>query len=258
MHHRRPPASPAARAVAPARPETPDFTPVATAPRHDGWTPERQIAFIEALAQSACVAEAAASVGMSRASAYALRRRADAAAFRAAWDFALDYAVHLLGEAVLARALHGVARPVFYQGEQIGERRYYDERLAMFVLRYRDPERYGAALDGLRGHRPPDALAQGLARACDAISGKRARRPDDRPVSPLARYRLPTAPDPQDLAERDAVTAEETDRAILRQLDKIERHRARAAAEAVAANADLDSPRAMPDPRGREANQGGT
>ncbi len=56
----------------------------------------------------------------------------------------LDAGVRRLAEATFSRALHGVARPVYYQGEQIGERRYYDERLAMFLLRYRDPFRYGA------------------------------------------------------------------------------------------------------------------
>lgn len=248
MPHRRSPRSPAARAVTPARPATPDFAPVPIEPRHDGWTPARQIAFIEALAQSACVAEAAASAGMSRASAYALRRRADAGAFRAAWDFALDYAVHQLGEAVLARALHGVARPVFYQGEQIGERRYYDERLAMFVLRYRDSERYGAALDGLRGHRPPDALAQGLARACEAIAGKRARRHDDRLATPLARYQLPTAPDPQDKADREGATEAEVTRALERKLDALSKRHAREAATAAARARDAAG----------EANKGGT
>ena len=41
-----------------------------------------------------------------------------------------------------SRALNGVARPVFYQGEQVGEYRHYDERLTMFLLRYRRPHRY--------------------------------------------------------------------------------------------------------------------
>jgi hypothetical protein len=40
-----------------------------------------------------------------------------------------------------------VPRAIFFQGEQIGENRYYDERLAMFLLRYRDPLRYGKWLD---------------------------------------------------------------------------------------------------------------
>lgn len=57
---------------------------------------------------------------------------------------ALDYAVHRLGEAVLERAIEGTATPIFYKGELVGERRRYDDRLAMFVLRMRDPERFGS------------------------------------------------------------------------------------------------------------------
>lgn len=40
-------------------------------------------------------------------------------------------------------------RPLFYKGEQVGEWREYDERLTMFLLRYRRPARYGAWLDCL-------------------------------------------------------------------------------------------------------------
>jgi hypothetical protein len=41
--------------------------------------------------------------------------------FREAWDAALDYALHRLEQAALSRALHGVPRPVFHKGEQVGE-----------------------------------------------------------------------------------------------------------------------------------------
>jgi hypothetical protein len=120
-----------------------DYVPVELRHRHDGWTPARQLDFLIALSETACVDEACRTVGMSPGSAYALRRRIDARAFRAAWDAALDYGVGRLADAALSRALHGVARPVFYKGELVGERRYYDERLTMFVLRLRDPVRFG-------------------------------------------------------------------------------------------------------------------
>jgi hypothetical protein len=54
--------------------------------RHDGWTPERQIAFLDTLAQTRSVTRAAKAAGMSRESAYRLRRRPSAAWFAAAWD----------------------------------------------------------------------------------------------------------------------------------------------------------------------------
>src|SRR3982750_2139522 len=103
--------------------------------RHDGWTPAKQVAFIEALAQSGCVDEACKRVGMSRSSAYELRSRKNAESLRPAWDAALAHAVQQLSDAAFSRAINGVTRPVFYKGELIGERRYFDERLTMFVLR---------------------------------------------------------------------------------------------------------------------------
>src|SRR3546814_10487015 len=102
-------------------------------------------------------------------SAYRLRARADAQSFRYAWDFALDHAIGRLGDAVLSRAINGVARPVFYQGEQIGERRHYDERLAMWLLRYRDPVRYGAWRDDMIARRHPDGAALAFSRALNRL-----------------------------------------------------------------------------------------
>lgn len=57
--------------------------------RHDGWTQARQAHFLDCLEEGGSVAAACAAVGKSGASAYRLRRRADAAAFAAAWDACL-------------------------------------------------------------------------------------------------------------------------------------------------------------------------
>lgn len=51
------------------------FEPVPRKPRHDGWTPERQRAFIGALADTGSVKRAAAHVNMSAVGAYWLRRQ---------------------------------------------------------------------------------------------------------------------------------------------------------------------------------------
>lgn len=141
-----------------------EFVPASPRERHDGWTPEKQVAFIDALGECGCVTEACERVGLSPSTAYRLRRRVDAYSFRAAWDAALDYAIRRLSDAAFSRALHGVARPVWFQGEQVGERRYYDERLTMFLLRYRDPDTYGAWRDRREPRRRPDARAIALAR----------------------------------------------------------------------------------------------
>ncbi|HEY0411788.1 MAG TPA: hypothetical protein VGD66_01440 [Allosphingosinicella sp.] len=133
----------------PDSPERPafHFDPVRVRHRHDGWTAEKQITFIEALAECACVTEAAKRVGRSPEGAYALRRRMDGMSFRLAWDAALDYGVRRLSDAAFSRALHGVAVPHYYKGERVGEHRRYNEQLTMFLLRYRDPLRYSRSRD---------------------------------------------------------------------------------------------------------------
>ena len=91
-------------------------------PRHDGWTAEKQITFIEALAETTCVEEACRRVGMSPVG-LCITAAPMRMAFRDAWDAALDYSLHQLEQAAIGRAIHGVPRPIFYKGEQVGESR---------------------------------------------------------------------------------------------------------------------------------------
>jgi hypothetical protein len=51
--------------------------------RKDGWAAERQLRFLDALAGTRNVVEAAAAAGMSRESAYRLRERKEGALFAA-------------------------------------------------------------------------------------------------------------------------------------------------------------------------------
>jgi len=125
------------------------FEPVPVRPRHDGWTAERQIAFVEKLADCGSVTAACAHVGMSRESVRKLRRRPYGRAFRDACDAALDCGYADLEQAAMERAKNGVVRPVFFHGEQVGEWRHFDERLAMFLLRFRRRHRFGPEADGL-------------------------------------------------------------------------------------------------------------
>ena len=59
--------------------------------RRDGWTPERQLRFLEALAGTRSISRAAAAAGMSRESAYRLRDRREGALFAALWDRELAF-----------------------------------------------------------------------------------------------------------------------------------------------------------------------
>ncbi len=138
------------------------FIPAPLRARHDGWTVERQYEFIEALAETGCVIEACRRVGMSDTSAYNLRLRSDCQDFRHAWVVALDYASHRIDEDARMRSRRGVARPVFYKGEQVGEWRHFDERLTMFFLRTRIPERYGKQVERPRGPDEEPAVEPGI------------------------------------------------------------------------------------------------
>ena len=66
---------------------TPPRSPRKT--RSDGWTPERQLRFLGALASTNSVASAAALAGMSREGAYRLRKRSEGTLFALLWDRAL-------------------------------------------------------------------------------------------------------------------------------------------------------------------------
>jgi hypothetical protein len=57
--------------------------------RGDGWTPERQLRFLDALGRSRSVTKAAAATGMSREGAYRLRARSGDSLFGLLWDHAL-------------------------------------------------------------------------------------------------------------------------------------------------------------------------
>ena len=64
----------------------PAFHPVPLRRRRDGWTDNNQVIFIGLLMQEKSVSRAAAGVGMSRESAYRLRRKPGAQEFAAVWD----------------------------------------------------------------------------------------------------------------------------------------------------------------------------
>jgi hypothetical protein len=112
--------------------------------RHDGWTPERQQRFIEALADTGSVKAAAHAVNMTPEGAYLLRRHPEAGEFRKAWEAALSLGVQRLEDVAMERALNGVEVPVYHFGAVIGTRRVYNDRLLMFLLRNRAPKRFAA------------------------------------------------------------------------------------------------------------------
>ena len=77
------------------------------APRGNSITPERQRAFVAALAASGIVTQAARRIGASLEALYKLRQRPGAEGFAAAWDEALRHGLARLEDCALERALAG-------------------------------------------------------------------------------------------------------------------------------------------------------
>jgi len=109
------------------------FDPVPVGRRHDGWTADRQRTFIHVLAFCGSVTIASLAAGMSRETAYRLRRRAGAESFAAAWDAALAPAP----AAVDAQPAYAAAKlvPIRIGGRVVAVRREYDDRRLFNVLR---------------------------------------------------------------------------------------------------------------------------
>ena len=103
-------------------PSGPDFDPVPLRARSDGWTVERQRAFIAALHATRSITRAARAVGMSRETAYRLRARPGAESFAAAWDaaFALPPRAPSNPDLLWHRAFYGTMRQIIRGGKEVG------------------------------------------------------------------------------------------------------------------------------------------
>ncbi len=135
----------------------PAFTPVPRArQRSNGWNAEVQRAFIEALADTGSVKAACKRVSRAEVGAYMLRRHPQAESFRKAWQAALDLGIQKIEDVAMDRALNGVEVPVYAYGKIIGTRRMYNDRLLMFMLRNRAPERFAGG--GAKGMSAVDEM----------------------------------------------------------------------------------------------------
>ena len=113
-------------------------------PRVDGWTPERQAAFLMALAQTGLVSRACDVAEMSASSAYALRREPRGRAFHLGWQAAHLIARDRLEDVLLEAAISGV-ESVTTRVEKTTHRRVLNGGLSMAMLNRLDQRL--AALD---------------------------------------------------------------------------------------------------------------
>lgn len=135
------------------------------APRGNSITPDRQRAFIAALAASGIVTQAARVIGASLEALYKIRNAPGAEGFAAAWEEAVDRGMARLEDCALERAIEGEERFIIRRGEVVASWRRYDTPLLMFLLRNRRRARYDAY--GARGGERPLSPAEERARAIE-------------------------------------------------------------------------------------------
>lgn len=94
--------------------------------------------FLEVLADTGIVAEAARAAGMHRDSAYSLRTRDPI--FAAAWRAALTLARPQVADGLLERSITGTVEHYYRDGVLVGERRHYESWLGLAVLKRLDKQ----------------------------------------------------------------------------------------------------------------------
>jgi hypothetical protein len=111
-----------------------DFEPVPLRHRRDGLTPEKQREFVEALADTGVVREAAARIGISEQAVSRVRRRSDAADFDRACEAAHMFGARRLRSIAFERAIEGTLKGHYYHGELVSQERVFDNRLLVYLL----------------------------------------------------------------------------------------------------------------------------
>ncbi len=161
----------------------PPFLPAPVNHRHDGWTPERQWKFVEALSQTASVTKAARSIGMTVRSAHRLRQHPLAGDFRAAWDAALGQAWGMLEQVALDRAINGESETIKRDGYIVAERiKPCSDRLLIHLLASRERAQTAARAERAAAHKL--ALAEARIAAIQAGADAHARRRGKAAVQP--------------------------------------------------------------------------
>lgn len=150
-----------------------DFTPVPRRTRKDGWTVERQRAFIDTLARSGSLRVAAAVVNMSEAGAIYLRTQPGAESFDAAWDAAVATGSERVRNRLVDHALNGIPEDVYYAGKVVGERRRFNHRSMMWIVETGDKQR--ARKDGQLSKAVVDEARATIEKRVQAIRRARLR-----------------------------------------------------------------------------------
>ncbi len=138
--------------------------------RHDGWTAERQRIFLNTLANTGRITEAAEMADITPRSAYRLRNHPQGAAFAKAWDAAMMRASGRLLSVAMERAISGTPQVVWREGRIAAEICRPSDRMLMFLLRHLNPGLFDSReAANLRAHHLA-VRAMGFGPAMDAIT----------------------------------------------------------------------------------------
>jgi hypothetical protein len=109
--------------------------------KRDSLPPKTQAAFLAALAETGNVRQACRSIGRCPATIYKYRQKDPA--FAAQWDETMALAMDTVLEAeAIRRAVDGVEKPVYHQGQVVGTVREYSDTLLIFLLKGWKSDRY--------------------------------------------------------------------------------------------------------------------
>lgn len=105
-------------------------------PKKKDWKPQ----FLDALRDLGVVRAACEKAGVPYRTAYNHREQEEA--FAADWDEALEQAADLMELEARRRAVEGVEKRVYHQGEQIDVVKSYSDTLLIFLLKAARPHKY--------------------------------------------------------------------------------------------------------------------
>lgn len=108
-------------------------------------TAKKDEIFFKALATGMSVTGAAIRAGYSRSSVYDYREFEPA--FKQRWDDAVEQGNDAFEDELRRRAVDGVDKPVFYQGEICGHVREYSDTLLALGVKARRPDKYRENVD---------------------------------------------------------------------------------------------------------------
>lgn len=104
------------------------------------WNAERRAAFLGELSRGCSVGRAAFVAGISYKHAYFLRNTDPE--FAADWDDAVEQGTDAIEDEARRRAVEGVQKPDYYQGEVVGYTTHYSDNILLSMLAARRPHKW--------------------------------------------------------------------------------------------------------------------